>query len=322
MSRANTTTALTPYDTRIVRVGMGGWDLPPFAGVFYPPRVRKGFRKLEFYSQFFDFVEVNVTFYRTDLSRGQVLRWADDVAHNRRFIFTFKLFQGFTHTFSADREDVRNVLETAETLAGRNLLGGIVAQFPYSYQNTPDRRAYLLRLAKALRPHRLFVEMRHDSWNSPLMYNFFEAEGLHLINTDLPRIKRHMPLNALALNGEAYFRMMGRNADAWDAGYGPEPPTTERYDYRYDDRELEQLMQLIRRAQENARTTYVVFHNDPNAFSLVNGLELRRKLGEHKKFLVPARLAEAHPSLAPFAVKVNTEHSFFTEEPAPLRRAV
>ena len=72
-------------DNKII-IGMGGWDLPAFNQFFYPPRPRKGFRKLEFYSQFFDCVEVNSTFYNTSLSPVHTKRWVDDVAQNKNFL--------------------------------------------------------------------------------------------------------------------------------------------------------------------------------------------------------------------------------------------
>jgi uncharacterized protein YecE (DUF72 family) len=46
-------------DTGEVSIGMGGWELPPFQHVFYPAKQEKGFRKLEYFSRFFDLVEVN-----------------------------------------------------------------------------------------------------------------------------------------------------------------------------------------------------------------------------------------------------------------------
>jgi uncharacterized protein YecE (DUF72 family) len=52
----------TDNDSKRVSIGMGGWELPPFDGVFYPPKREKGFRKLEYFSRFFDFVEMNATF--------------------------------------------------------------------------------------------------------------------------------------------------------------------------------------------------------------------------------------------------------------------
>ena len=82
-------------------VGMGGWDIPSFHNVFYPPEIGRGFRKLEYYARFFDLVEINATFYTTSLSHAQAQQWLEDVRGNERFLFTLKLFRGFTHTFDA-----------------------------------------------------------------------------------------------------------------------------------------------------------------------------------------------------------------------------
>jgi len=70
-----------------VHIGMGGWELPSFNKYFYPPKKPKGFRKLEFYSRYFDCVEVNSTFYNTSLSPQHSSRWLEDVSQNRNFQF-------------------------------------------------------------------------------------------------------------------------------------------------------------------------------------------------------------------------------------------
>src|SRR5690349_495323 len=92
-----------------VQIGMGGWDLHPFNRYFYPRKQRNDFRKLEFYSRFFDCVEVNSTFYNTRLSRASSRRWLSDVSMNKNFIFTVKLYRGFTHTFDATAADIVSI---------------------------------------------------------------------------------------------------------------------------------------------------------------------------------------------------------------------
>jgi uncharacterized protein YecE (DUF72 family) len=208
-------------DCHAIHVGMGGWDLEPFHKLFYPPKPKKGFRKLEYYSQFFDSVEVNSTFYNTSLTSVHSRQWLDDVSVNKRFEFTVKLFRGFTHTFDATKNDVRAVRTILEPIASADKLGGLVIQFPSSFANTRERRLYLMQLSKVFQPYRLFIEVRHNSWNSPLMWNFFQENKMHLINVDLPPLKNHMPLTALAWDGAAYFRMMGRNMENWsNSGQG------------------------------------------------------------------------------------------------------
>ena len=300
-----------------VYIGMGGWDLEPFSKVFYPPRPKKGFRKLEYYSQFFDSVEINATFYNTSLTPDHARRWLDDVSANKEFVFTVKLFQGFTHTYEATYNDVRAVHRMLEPLTAAGKLGGLLIQFPYSFTNISERRMYLMQLAKAFHPHRLFVEVRHNSWNSPLMYNFFQENRLHLVNVDLPGIKQHMPLTSQTWNGAAYFRLMGRNALTWDRPFFKHPGgnylVSDRYHYMYDDRELRHLLTMIEQMRERAAATFVVFHNDPQANSLVNGFQLRHLVRHKQRVLVPQNLVAAFPTLRQISASVNVQHPLFAE---------
>jgi uncharacterized protein YecE (DUF72 family) len=300
-----------------VYIGMGGWDLEPFIKVFYPPRPRKGFRKLEYYSQFFDSVEVNATFYTTALTPDHARRWLGDVAGNKDFVFTVKLFHGFTHTFEATHNDVRAVHQLLEPLAAANKLGGLLIQFPYSFTNIKERRMYLMQLARAFQPHRLFVEVRHNSWNSPLMYNFFQENKLYLVNVDLPGIKQHMPLTCEVWGGAAYFRMMGRNVSTWDRPYRKHQSgnylISDRYHYLYGGQELEHLFYLIEQVRQRANVTFAVFHNDPQANSLVNGFQLRNLVRNRHRVLVPQNLVAAFPALKQISASVNVQHPLFAE---------
>jgi len=304
-----------------VHVGMGGWDLPPFDRTFYPPSER-GFRKLHYYSQFFDFVEVNSTFYNHDFSSAQVCRWLEDVSHNHRFVFTAKLFKGFTHTFDAGRKEFQSIRRLLDQLRRDDRLGGLVVQFPSSFVNTADRRRYIADLARAFSAYRIFVEIRHHSWNSPLMFNFFQESGVHLINVDLPPLQKHMPFLNNSWNGAAYFRMMGRNADAWNQPYRLEPDgkhvVSQRYLYRYSESELHQLLEGVRQIRREGKESFVVFHNDPEAQSLLNGFQFKHMMSRRKVF-VPDRLEKLFPRIKEFSVSVNVSHPLFSGVPFPAR---
>jgi uncharacterized protein YecE (DUF72 family) len=304
---------MSPFEPNKTYIGMGGWDLDPFNKLFYPPKMKKGFRKLEYYSQFFDCVEINATFYNTVFTPEQAQRWVRDVAANRDFLFTVKLFHGFTHTFSATADDVRSIHGILATLARDGKLGGLIIQFPYSFVNGPEQRRYLLHLSRVFQPHRLFLEVRDNSWNSPLMYNFFQENKLHLVNVDLPPIKQHIPLTGEAWDGAAYFRMMGRNAEAWDAPWNSQDEYSDRYHYYYSENELEHLAALIERVRLASKKTIVIFHNDRVANSLVNGFQLQHILHRAGRVLVPQNLIAAHPSLKPISSSVNIQHPLFAE---------
>ncbi len=296
-------------------IGMGGWELFPFNRYFYPPGPKKGFRKLEYYARFFDTVEVNATFYTTALSPAHSRRWLTDVAANNRFIFTVKLFQGFTHTFTATMADVAAVMAMLEPLASAEKLGGLLIQFPTSFTNLPERRQYLARLGALFQPHRLFVEVRHASWNTPPARAFLRESGLHPVNVDLPRIAPHIPFNADAWGGVAYFRMMGRNAAAWKRPWRLEEDgrhmVSDRYNYFYTSTQLDELMNTIRDMRERAGTVFVVFHNDPEANSLINGFQLRYLARRKKPVPAPGNFVQTFPTLRPICTPAAVTYPLF-----------
>ena len=83
-----------------LRIGTSGWNYPTgkgtWNGLFYPlPEDReRGFDELRFYSERFNAVEVNSTFYgqpRANVTLGWAKRTPPD------FEFAVKMFQKFTH---------------------------------------------------------------------------------------------------------------------------------------------------------------------------------------------------------------------------------
>jgi uncharacterized protein YecE (DUF72 family) len=272
-------------------VGMGGWSLAAFENNFYPPNAGKEFRRLRYFSQFFDLVEVNATFYSTSFTPWNARRWIEEVSHNERFLFTVKLYQGFTHTMDATGRDVVSTHRLLEPLVVAGKLGGVVLQFAHSFVNTPDNRARLTQLSRTFKRYPLFVELRHDSWNQPEVLKFLQENGMKWINVDLPRIKRHVQLTSYIWDNVAYFRLMGRNAVGWTRG------VQHRYNYFYSQQELEEIGEKIERVKPTAGKIFVVFHNDPHAHSLVNGFQLRRMVNEQETIVVPSSLAEKFPRL-------------------------
>lgn len=282
---------------------MGGWQLEPFNGIFYPAKQPKGFRKLQFYSRYFDIVEVNATFYSTALTPKNAFQWLEDVAENTDFVFSVKLFKGFTHSGDATQDDVKSTYRLLEPMAAEEKLFGLVMQFPYGFTNTEENRTHLQKLERAFKSFRLFVEVRHNSWNTDEAMDFFKENGLNLINVDLPQIKKHMPLTSFAENGVAYFRLMGRNAKSWDTRFrkGVSASESGRYLYNYSEDELKQIAAVIRETSLRVDESATILHNDPQGYSLFNGIQLRSILQSDEKRLVPSNLLSAFPQLKTIA---------------------
>lgn len=296
-----------PVTTEEIFIGMGGWEIQPFYNVFYPPRPGKDFRRLEYYSRFFDMVEVNATFYNTSLSQDQAKRWLDDVKENKRFIFTTKLFRGFTHTFDATQNDALAIHRLLEPLREAGKFGGLLAQFPVTFNKSNSRLNYIIKLRSMFPEDTLFLDLRHKSWGEESLHQFYYDNGLNLVNVDLPPLTNHIQFNALEWKGIAYFRLMGRNTEAWN-----NPRNYNRYLYNYNEEELKDILEKIR--QISASKKYVVFHNDKQAFSLLNGKQIEKDLHPSKQILAPAHLLSAFPQLKAFCSPPAKEGDLFSED--------
>jgi uncharacterized protein YecE (DUF72 family) len=166
---------------RPVRVGCSGWQYDSWRGGLYPDGLAKG-RWLERYSQVFDTVEVNSTFYRL-ASRDAVARWVDQTPPD--FMFACKASRYMTHIKRLQNlaEGIGRYYEGIQPLADAGKLGPIVWQFPANFHRDDDRLGRALPL---LPPGRHCFEFRHESWFTEEVYKQLRAHGAALVIGDHP----------------------------------------------------------------------------------------------------------------------------------------
>ena len=150
----------------MIRIGPAGWSYKDWQGIVYPAAKPKGFQELTYISEFFDTVEINVTFYRPIPARTAE-SWLKKVEDNKRFKFTGKLWQGFTHDRDAGAEDERLFKDGYAPLLQAGRLGAILIQFPWSFRNTDENRHYVARLQQRFQEYPLVLEVRHVSARLP-----------------------------------------------------------------------------------------------------------------------------------------------------------
>ena len=122
----------------MIYIGTSGYSYKDWTGSFYP-KAMKSADQLKFYSQEFNFLEVNYTFYRVPEARsleGMAKNVPDD------FKFALKLHQTFTHDTGFNK-DFRKALPA---LGDKLVL--LLAQFPYSFKFTDESKDHILRLAE------------------------------------------------------------------------------------------------------------------------------------------------------------------------------
>ena len=274
-------------------VGPAGWDYADWQGVVYPPGV-KGPGRLAFLAALFNLVEINVTFYRP-IAAKDAGRWLAAVEAVPDFRFTAKLWQVFTHERHLSAPELAQFQAGLEPLLSARRLGVLLAQFPYSFHNTEDNRAYLLSLRAALAEYPLAVEVRHRSWQQKAVREFLAEIGLEFVNIDQPQVSYPLGATRWVTGTKGYLRCHGRRKEAWFE-FGED--RAARYDYLYEPEELADLAARTGELMEKANEVYVIFNNHPAGQAVANGLELLHILQPDHRPALPPGLTAAFPRLA------------------------
>ncbi len=309
----------------MIRVGPAGWDYPDWEGVFYPiPRPRP-FDRLAFIADFFDVVELNVTFYRQP-DRRQAAAWVQRLGDRGEFRFTAKLHRSLTHPeagiagpnrgrsgrdgggprdrnaaaqdspasagggLAAAAEMFRDGIEPL-VRAGRLL--AVLMQFPQSFDLRPRHREHLEILASLLRGLPLVAEFRHRSWNGKEVLDDLRRWGVGFCNIDQPSLGATLPPTSHATSSIAYVRLHGRNARNW---FRRSAQPFERYDYLYSMEELDPWIRRIEELAGAVEQVVVIANNHYRGKGPANGLMMKSAL-ERRRVKAPSTLVEAYPSL-------------------------
>jgi len=279
-------------------VGTSGWSYPDWEGTFYPRRKPSGFDELRYLSRYFNAVEINNTFYRPPVASFSE-RWVERTAECKRFHFTLKLWQRFTHErevpYGAEHLDAFKT--GIEPLAASNRLGGILMQFPWSFPNTPENRDHLARLAEDFADYRRFVEVRHRSWQNDDALRFLRELGLNWTNIDQPASSTSVRPSAVVTGDAAYVRLHGRNSSAW---FSSDAGRDERYNYLYTEEELDEWVRRIRELVETSSAVYAFTNNHYRAQAAANALQISARVSG-ARVVVPDSLAETYPFLRDIA---------------------
>lgn len=284
-----------------IRVGPAGWSYDDWSGIVYPAPRPRGFHEAAYLAEYFDAIELNVTFYRP-AEPERARRWLQRVQANPRFLFTAKLWQEFTHEGELTAENERAFRPGMEVLLEAGKLGALLAQFPWSFKNLPENRDYLKKLAGRFREFPLVVEVRHASWNQQEFYQWLTERGLGFCNIDQPAIGRSLRPSQQATAPVGYVRLHGRNYKEWFREREDDESGDERYNYLYAMEELEPWVERARAVAETAQLTFVITNNHFHGKAVTNALQLLHRLtGQRVK--VPPPLLQHYPELEPLAAR-------------------
>jgi uncharacterized protein YecE (DUF72 family) len=239
---------------RPVRVGCSGWQYDDWRGRLYPEGMGTG-RWLRRYSECFDTVEVNSTFYRL-ASRKAVERWVEETPEH--FVFACKASQYLTHMKRLRDMDrgIGRYYERIEPLVSSGKLGPVVWQLPERF--TRDDAVLADALAKLPEGMHCF-EFRHESWFCEEVYALLRDRGAALVIGDHPE----RPFQSHEMTAEwtfvrFHYGRRGRNGN-------------------YSEREIDEWAERIQGWRRH-HAVYAYFNNDWQGFAVENALSLKRRL--------------------------------------------
>ena len=272
-----------------IRIGTCSWADESLTKYFYPRQIRGAEERLRYYTDRFDTVEANSTYYHLP-ERQMVERWAERTPEG--FVMHVKAFGVMTrHPVKVEQlptdlrdeaptdergrvdrpprefraEIFRRFTEALEPLREAGKLGGILMQFPPYVVPRPASFDYLEWAQDQLPGEELLVEFRHASWlddeHRDETLGFLEGHGMTFVIVDAPRHggRNVLPTLVTTTSPTAYVRFHGRNAETWNKRVRT---AAERFDYLYSEEELREWVAPLDELAAKSENVYAMFNNN------------------------------------------------------------
>lgn len=280
-------------------IGPAGWSYKDWEGIVYPAKKDKQFNHLKYLVQYFNTIEINSSFYRPPNAQT-THKWIDISNENPDFLFTYKLWQEFTHNpqspVSNDKEKyVKNGLDP---LVNNDKLGALLIQFPWSFKFSKSSMERLEKIVSKFIDYNPVIEVRHSSWNTNEFYNFMHTKKIGFANIDQPVIGDSLEMTNKTTSHISYLRLHGRNYENW---FKQDANAVSRYDYLYHENELREIASVIESLIENSSKTFIIFNNHYRGQAIANALEAMF-ITQNQPVAIPGSMFETYPSLKNIAV--------------------
>ena len=256
-----------------ILIGTSGYSYQEWVGPVYPEGTRQK-DYLSCYSGLFPTVELNFSYHAMPKAQNLAKMLVDGGPELR---FSIKAHRTLTHEVDPSlwEGEAKTYLEAIEPLLEANRLDAVLFQFPYRFHYTPDNRRYLDKVLRYFKEVPVAVEFRTADWFSGKVIDAMKEREVPLVSLDMPELPKLPPLMDVVTAPLAYIRFHGRNKDTW---WGDDD--RERYNYLYDDREIEAWAARIQRIAQQAKRVLVYFNNHPLGKAARNARTLAKMLRE------------------------------------------
>jgi uncharacterized protein YecE (DUF72 family) len=265
----------------IVRIGICSWADEGLLRAWYPRGVSTGERRLRYYAERFDVVEVDSPYYALP-DPAVTERWARRTPDD--FTFHVKASAAMTwHDGEPTDEAFRLFRASLEPLELSGKLRGVLLQYHPRFTKSEAAKEELARVSERIAPLVPLVEFRHRSWMDEDQradtLSFLECHGLAYVSVDTPttRATNVSPRVAAATGRVAYVRFHGRNVETWNIRGGS---AADRFDWLYSEEDLAEWVAPLARLAEKADEVYAMFNNNRDDFAPRSARLLRGLLDE------------------------------------------
>ncbi len=212
-----------------MRIGCCGWEslVPKKFG--YKNWKEKFNSKLQLYSNIFDTVEINSTFYKIPMERTAA-RWRNQVSDE--FVFSVKAFRGITHLDKFGKKSLEFWKKT-EKIAKILKAKFILIQTPKSFKDDLKNLKRVRNFLKKISYDKIVVELRG-----------FSKESIEDLHKEFDVIECVDPFDKKPIKQKIYyFRLHGK------------PPGKKMYYYKYTKEDLLKLKGIV------PKKSWIYFNN-------------------------------------------------------------
>ncbi|MFQ6093050.1 MAG: DUF72 domain-containing protein [bacterium] len=237
--------------TRVL-IGTSGFSYRHWADdVFYPSDIPQR-QWLEYYSEHFPTVELNVSFYRLPTEKtfkGWLLKTPED------FTFALKGSRFITHVkkLTDCQEPLHIFFERVKILRGRCEV--VLWQLPPGFKVDIERLRSFVRMLRKFRKVRHAFEFRNRTWFCDEVYSILGEQGHTVCGADWPGLKVEPPEDFSFI----YIRRHGPGRLSGSS---------------YSDEQLKTEAKKIRKWLGKKERVYVYFNNDFGGYAVRNAKAL------------------------------------------------
>ena len=242
------------------RIGCSGWSYKDWSGIFYP----KGLQAkdyLKFYSNVFNCVEIDSSFYRIP-NQFMVNQWKANTPDG--FLFSPKLPKKITHEnkLKGSESTLLYFYSVMSKLGGK--LGPIAVQLPPSVKLSAHLETMKKFLDQLSPDFKHAIEFRHKSWFTPEVYDLLKSKNVAMVWS----LNQYVETPPEVTADFVYLRMVG------------DREITEFSGIQKDrSEEMKRWASAIQSKSDDFEQGFIFFNNHFAGFSPESANEFRRLLG-------------------------------------------